>query len=421
MKLLLLTLALLAGQSSFAQAPPPLPVGLGDNQAEQAANPTEEIPVGKKLAIHGFWENSIGSRVFHDKAQKEFSLGETRLQLSWDKTWKKVFLTTTTDFYIDAVSEEAKLDSRELKLSIKPNKHLRFDVGRQIITWGTGDLVYINDHFPKDFVSFFAGRHIDYLKAPVNALSVNVLSSWANLEVVYVPQFTPDRFPDGSRFSVYSPIAQDLTDDLNYDQPNSWFSDDELSVRLYRQFGSYDVSLYGYYGYYKSPAGFDLTTQQFTFPQLASYGASVSGPIGKGIFWVETAYYDSLDDSSGNNALIENSEVKLLLGYRRSVAKNTTAAFQYYLEQPLQGDDNRHLLTARITKLFLQQRLQADMFTMFSPDELDCLLQPSASFQINDTWELHGGVNIFLGEKDSTLLGQFEKSSSVFFGARLKF
>ncbi len=60
-------------------------------------------------------------------------------------------------------------------------------LGRQILTWGTGDLVFINDLFPKDWVSFFIGRDVEYLKAPSDALKVSAFSSWANLDLVYTP------------------------------------------------------------------------------------------------------------------------------------------------------------------------------------------------------------------------------------------
>ena len=38
-----------------------------------------------------------------------------------------------------------------------------FDVkiGQQVLTWGTGDYVFLNDLFPKDYPSFFAGRSDD--------------------------------------------------------------------------------------------------------------------------------------------------------------------------------------------------------------------------------------------------------------------
>ena len=77
-------------------------------------------------------------------------------------------------------------------------------LGRQILTWGTGDLVFINDLFPKDWVSFFIGRDVEYLKAPSDALKVSAFSGWANLDLVYTPRFDADRFIDGRRLSFFN-------------------------------------------------------------------------------------------------------------------------------------------------------------------------------------------------------------------------
>ena len=56
-------------------------------------------------------------------------------------------------------------------------------------TWGTGDLVFLNDLFPKDFVSFFAGRDDEYLKAPGDALRITHYSKAVNIDFVWTPVF----------------------------------------------------------------------------------------------------------------------------------------------------------------------------------------------------------------------------------------
>ena len=55
-------------------------------------------------------------------------------------------------------------------LAIPAGCNLDVKLGRQVLTWGTGDLLFLNDLFPKDWVSFFAGRDDEYLKAPSNTL-----------------------------------------------------------------------------------------------------------------------------------------------------------------------------------------------------------------------------------------------------------
>jgi hypothetical protein len=73
-------------------------------------------------------------------------------------------------------------------------------VGQQILTWGTGDYVFLNDLFAKDFQSFFAGRDDDYLKAPSLSLKVSGFFDLANVDFVVTPKFTPDTYINGDYF-----------------------------------------------------------------------------------------------------------------------------------------------------------------------------------------------------------------------------
>jgi hypothetical protein len=74
-------------------------------------------------------------------------------------------------------------------------------------------------------------------------------------------------------------------------------------------------------------------TSQAIFPDLNVYGASVRGAIGKGIGNLEVGYYESADDLSGKNNLIDNSQMWYLIGYTREIEKDFTAGVQYYVEQ----------------------------------------------------------------------------------------
>ena len=66
-------------------------------------------------------------------------------------------------------TDEIVGDLRQLRFTFRPGGSVDLRVGRQILTWGTGDLLFINDLFPKDWVSFFSGREEQYLKNPVDA------------------------------------------------------------------------------------------------------------------------------------------------------------------------------------------------------------------------------------------------------------
>ena len=225
-----------------------------------------------------------------DPHQRDLSIAETRLQLEAEKYFKGVTLRLTGDFLyddldddrsVDLESGEGAFDLREASLVFSPSADTDVKLGRQILTWGTGDLVFINDLFPKDWVSFFIGRDVEYLKAPSDALKVSAFSSWANLDLVYTPRFDADRFIDGRRLSFFNTGQGRLTGRnavVLADRPADAFEDDEWAARLYRNLGAYEVALYGYDGFWKSPAGADPASGRARFPPLSVLGASLRGP-----------------------------------------------------------------------------------------------------------------------------------------------
>jgi len=420
---------------------PPLPPGLGEGEDKVAKE--EQPGVGLRdrfpLELHGFWEVRAGVRTQDDAAQPaDATLGETRLQLETEKAWQNAVLEFTGDAYLDAVLEDAGFDLRQLRLTWTPFDALDIRLGRQVLTWGTGDMLFINDLFPKDWQSFFIGRDQEYLKAPGDAVKVGWFNDWVNVEVVYTPQFDRDRHITGERISYYDPLSGRSAGQhraLDTNPPSTWFEDDELAVRLYRNIGSAELAFYGYSGYWKSPGGMRFIPIQATFPKLRVYGASLRGMLGKGVGNIELGYYDSYQDRDGDNFLVNNSEFRLLLGYERELAKEFTGAFQYYLEHMMDydayrrtlpfimetRDENRHVFTVRLTKLLMNQNLILSLFTYYSPSDADAYLRPKATYKVNDRWTVEAGGNVFLGASAKTFFGQFEDNTNLYASARLSF
>ena len=426
---------------------PALPEGLGDQPKPPA--PGKAAGAGPRLPfdLSGFWELRGGLRLLPDRHEKDASLGETRLQLQADKQLEGLSLRLTTDLLYDMVLNEPRVfleegrgvaDLREAYASLRPASFMDVKVGRQVVTWGTGDLVFINDLFPKDWNAFFIGRDTEYLKAPSDALKVSLFSDLANLDVVYTPRFDADRFIDGRRVSYYNPLlgrwaGRDAV--IDPERPDAWFRDDEIALRAYRNVGAWQVAAYGYHGFWKQPVGFDPATGKNTFPDLAVYGASARGPVGKGIGHMEAGYYDSIDDRPGDDPFVPNSQVRLLAGYEQEIARDLTAGVQYYVEHMTdygayraarpagmpQADENRHLVTLRLTRLALNQNLELSLFTYYSPTDSDVYMRPRVHYKIDDHWSVEVGANVFFGNQPHTFFGQFERDSNLYVGARYGF
>ncbi len=432
------------GATSDADTPP-LPSGLDDAPppAEEPPQAHDGIPPG----LSGFLEGRAGLRTQNDPHEKTSSIGETRLQLQLERSFRRTSFNLTTDLIYDPVLDkheidlekgEGFLDLREANMLLRPGRAVDLKVGRQILTWGTGDLIFINDLFPKDWNAFFIGRDTEYLKAPSDALKASLFSALVNLDIVYTPRFDADRFIDGQRISFYNgALARRSGRDavVNADRHNDWFKDDELAWRLYKNVGGLELAVYGYDGYWKSPGGMDSASGAATFPKLSVYGASGRGALAKGIGNIELGLYNSRDDRDGNNAFVRNSEVRFLAGYEQEAAQNLTVGFQYYLEYMLEhdaylstlpagspvADEDRHVITLRLTHLLMQQNLRLSLFTFYSPSDQDAYLRPKAHYKIGDAWSAEFGGNVFVGKDRHTFFGQFENNSNVYLALRYSF
>ena len=437
-----------AGLDNQIKSPEPeLPMGLGLGEETVSAEKESPLSTGILSELDGFWDVRAGLRTQHDSFEKDASLGEMRLQLETQHNANIFLVNATCDFVYDPVFDNhgvhleeglGFVDLREANILFTPVGFMDVKLGRQILTWGTGDMLFLNDLFPKDWRSFFIGRDVEYLKAPSDALKTSFFTGIVSVDVVYTPRFDTDRFIEGERISYWNdsmgrragrdaPVATL--------KPDEWFHDDELAIRFSKNVKGYELAAYGYSGFWKSPAGQDFFPGLAIFPDLSVYGASLRGKFSRGIVNLELAYYDSRDDRDGNNPFVRNSEMRTLLGYEQEIYPDFTMGLQYYLEYMLdyadyidaippglkQADEDRHVITLRLTRLLMNQNLKLSLFTYYSPSDQDAYLRPLIHYKVDDYWAVEAGGNLFWGENDYTFFGQFEKNSNFYTGVRFNF
>jgi len=432
------------------QGPPPLPAGLSDEtgpESETKESDTDEPDFQSPAALTGFWELRGGVRITDDPRQRATSIAETRLQLSGDRTLGPALVRVTADLVYDNVAGTGApnlergsgvVDLREAYIGMPVGESADLRAGRQVLTWGVGDLLFLNDLFPKDWNSFFVGRDVEYLKAPSDALRLGVFSSVLNIDLVYTPRFDTDRFVDNRRLSFFDPrVGRLVGRDVHFRPvfPDDPFDDHEIALRLHRTVGGWELATYGYRGFWKSPAGLDAESGRPLFPRLSVWGGSLRGPLHSGILSAETAWYRSRDDLSGRDPRLPNSQFRLLLGYEQELIPNLTLGGQYYLERTLdygalerglpasapRPDRNRQVLTLRATLLTHRQTVRWSLFTFASPTDDDLYLRGLWAWDVTDDWTVSAGLNLFQGRRDDSFFGQFESNSNLYFGLRRGF
>ena len=385
----------------------------------------------------GFAELGLGSRLQSDPLiATSGSLGELRLRAETEWQTESYSLSFKADGGYDDIEGEGFLKVRDLSVSFSLSK---FDVkaGRQVQTWGTGDLLFLNDLFPKDYQSFFSGRDDEYLKAAADSVRVSLFSNSWNVDLVWSPWFAADLYLTGKRFSFFSPsagVAIAPSPPLEADDPPRTVGNGELAARLFRTVQGKEYAVYFSRGFYKQPSAVNAAGE-LTFAPLTSMGASLRQPMGIGLLNLELSYYHSLDDRSGAEPSIPNDQARALIGFEWEARTNLTMGLQAYGEWTLdysklieysltpqfEPDEVRFLITHRLNYRTPLGRTTLSLFTFYSPTAQDAYLRPSWTYRYNDRWSMVLGANLFEGQNASTFFGQFERASNAYFRIRFHY
>ncbi len=457
------------GGAHAAQQDEPFAAVAGGEENEFAeAFAGEEEGQGEGLAQGlewtGFLEMEQGGHVGPDGAQqREVVLSNRLLRLATNFSGERAALFLKLDVFEDSVTGLREASIREGAIKLTPVDWMDVRAGKQVSTWGVGDLLFINDLFPKNWIGIFLGRDPEFWKDTANALRLSsYFGSWS-WEVVYHPEFAPDTTPDGCRFSVFDPNAGQLAafpSQCGQDSPASMqsgtYDEGELASRLKLQAGSYELALYLYDGFFKSPRGLRWADAEGTptgnttptpgtaeailvpfHPRLNVAGLSVEGQLGPGIVSLEAGRYDSKDDPDGANPFIENSSLKTLLGYRMELSANLAGGVQWFRETMLDHDaylaargsgqavkpreENRDTYTLRITLKFFQETLWINLFHYERPQDRDRFTKFDLSRRLSDSLIITTGLNLFDGEAgyEDREFGMLRDDDNFF--ARLRF
>lgn len=397
------------------------------------------------LTLHGFAEGAYGARFHNDLTKNDsYNLSEARLQVKGSylpeimEDWQPE-LVFKGDILHDGYGDTTQGILRETYIFLTPLPTVDLKVGRQVLTWGTGDLLFINDLFPKDYVSFMIGRDDEYLKRPSDAIKASFFFSKLSMDLVITPQAEPNKSINGERLSFYNGLMGEIVGQNgsgDFHETAHTVRNMETAARLYGNFGSSEAAFYFFRGFYKEPLGVsDPVNMDFFYPRLSVYGASLRGPIAGGIGNIELGYYDSRQDRSGSNSFIENSSVKYLAGYEKDMGNDLKLGLQYQLEQMLDydeyrsgvspgspaDDEYRHLLTLRLTQLMMNQNLNMGLFAFYSPSDEDVYLRPKVSYKFTDNLSGTVGANIFDGNKRHTFFGQLDRNDNFYARIRYSF
>ena len=386
-----------------------------------------------EVALSGFLQqNTAANTVAANPDGRRYKWLEERAQLKLDASGGAWRLLAKGDLAVDHIGRQDQSELREGYVDYTAgNWDLR--VGRQVITWGLGDLVFVNDVFPKDHEALFSGRPLEYLKRGVDAVKLGAYPEFANFELVLSPGFRESRIPDARRFHLYDPMPAVANRETI--KPGQG----DAGLRIYRDVAGYDAALYLYRGFQRTPSmrPDSMTAPakiSYYYPQLSVYGASVSGRAGEGVLSLEAAYYDSREDRSGKDFAVPNSQTRLLAGYQIQPAEDLSLGFQYYAEAmhdygaylaalpagfPVEKRWS-HTVTARLTQFFRHQTLRLSAYASYNTTNGDHFVNPELRYSFTDKIWGAFGANVFGGKRWGQF-GQLSRDDNVYVQLRYAF
>ncbi|RYV04019.1 hypothetical protein SOPP22_01000 [Shewanella sp. OPT22] len=384
------------------------------------------------LNYFGFVEGAYGRRLQNNTVIHSTStLNEIRSRLELNYQLTDLNFNVSGDLLDDNIIGETKVQLRTAFIDYNLGNSLNIKAGRQILTWGTGDYLFLNDLFPKDWQSFFSGRADEYLKAPSDSIKTSWYSNNSSIQLVWTPRFEADNSINGERFSYFSPITNQHLGSLPESEKQS---SDTWSIKLATSANSIDYALYVHKGFWTTPVGLTPDFKPY-YPKLNVYGASIQTPASSGLFNAEVAWYNSVEDSNGSDPFVPNSQFRALIGYEREIIANVTFSAQYYLEHTknhqhslenslaseFEPDQNRQVATLRLRLLTLQNKLNLSLFSFWSPTDRDAYFKPSLSYRYSDDWSFSAGLNVFTGSAQSSFFGQHRDNSNAWLRVRYSY
>ncbi len=222
---------------------------------------------------------------------------------------------------------------------------------------------------------------------------------------------------------------------LYFDERNHTFSQSTVGIRLSRYMGSGQLSLLGFRGPDTEPSlSIGMPSKQELPIKLNYFRRSLIGlnydvSYGSAVWRIEAAY---IPDQSINTKWQQRSTINQAARSLLGLALDWQAGDQVFInaqvivdyidlpERLLSRPKTDRILTFRIQRPFLNQRILLKSELLASLNQHDGLIRPGFVFELNDSSKLNGGVDWAFGNRKGQF-GQFKDSSRFWLGLSFEF
>jgi len=336
-----------------------------------------------------------------------------------------------------------------------------FRIGQQKAVWGKADGVNItNSVFPSDSTTLFN----DDSALAVTAARVSFSGSFFTVDAYWIPFFKGTELP----LDEGNPLRKALIPDSvtmnvmeselvlpiqlgNLAKPELKLENSEYGLKASAYFSICDVSLYGFYGWDKTPL-MNYKIQTVTNPllkmeiptgitingeykRLTMIGVDAAFPVGETVLRLESAFFPerSMQASTknimaGDENFVKQNQLMALAGIDWMPSSWTITA-QYYCDVIMNKSDKiqrqdayTHGATLSVSKTLLQETLEFSLNGMIGFNAFDSVINFSTKYSLSDQIKLSAGTYVFLPgpEKDGEY-GAFKDLSTIYLKCQYSF
>ena len=307
-------------------------------------------------------------------------------------------------------------------------------IGKQIIAWGRADGINPTDNLtPRNFVVLLPLEEDQRFGTTAIKLDT-YLSQGLTFTAFTSSFFEPDKFPLAAE-GVSIPGTQ----------PAHTASDSELALKLSKTGGAFDWSVSYFDGYSLLPtAAAARSTLDLHYDRTQILGADAARNFGRFGFRSEVAYTRPSDpDATDPNA--RNARLFWVAGVDRTFLENLNVNLQFFLRWMPHYDDPHRLsnpnaqyaatlntiidgqqaqasygMTTRVSKLWFNDTLQAEIFAVVNVVRGDHFVRPLITYTVSDHVKALLGANVYRGARDAQY-GALWPNSGVFAEVRYGF
>lgn len=314
-------------------------------------------------------------------------------------------------------------------------------VGKQQIIWGKADGVFITDIIsPKDFQEFLL-PDFDEIRIGVTATNLNYYVGDHTLQLIWVPVFQPNEFPEPDSLWAFGQHTFPMTP--TWDTSSSTVPANVENSQVFGRFSALtsviDVELMAGYLVDANPT-YHITRvvdpatgrlrELIVRPEHhrlsivgGSFAKTVSGVVLRG----EGAFYRGkrfrIEHPSFADGTIENDFLHYLVGFDYNIL-GIDISGQFIQEAILDyhsatlDEQYGSTVTLLMREDFRRETLSAELFVYYGLNEGDALVRPKLTYDLADGFEVLLGANIFTGPQRSAF-GQFDSNDMIY--AKVKY